>query len=162
LPEIGQLVGMDVGLKTFATRSTGQEMATPRCFRAEENPLAKVPRRLSTEEEGTPERARRRRMVARVQERMAWRRSDFTHQHSRRIINAVDLIAVDLIAVDLIAVDLIAVDLIAVDLIAVEDLAVTRMTQNQCRATSMQDAAWSQFTDLLSYQAAWASRRYSP
>jgi putative transposase len=135
LPETGEQVGIDVGLKTFATFSTGQEIANPRFFRGEEQALAKVQRRLSKEEKGTPERAKRRRVVARVHERITWRRSDFAHQHGRRIVNQFDLIAV-------------------------EDLSVSRMTQNHCLAKSIHDVAWSQFADLLSYKAAWAGRRY--
>ena len=134
-PESGRPVGIDVGVKTFATLSTGQESANLRCFRAEEKPLAKVTRRLSTEEKGTIQRARRRRIVARVHERSAWRRSDFTHQHSRQLGDACDLIVV-------------------------EDVSVKRMTHHPCLAKSMHDAAWSQFTDLLSYMAAGAGRRY--
>jgi putative transposase len=135
LPATGWQVGIDVGLKTFATLSTGQEIANPRFFRAEEKALAKVQRRFSKEEKGTPECAKRRQVVARVHERIAWRRGDFAHQHSRRIVNAFDLIAV-------------------------EDLAVNRMTHTHCLAKSIHDAAWSQFADLLSYKAAWAGRRY--
>ena len=52
LPETGQQVGIDVGLKTFATLSTGQEIANPRFFRAEEKALAKVQRRLEQGREG--------------------------------------------------------------------------------------------------------------
>jgi putative transposase len=135
LPETGQQVGIDVGLKTFATLSMGEEIANPRFFRLEEHALAKAQRRLSQEEKDTPERAARRKVVARVHERIAWRRADFAHQHSRRIVNAFDLIAV-------------------------EDLAVNRMVHLHCLAKSIQDAAWSQFTDLLAYKAAWAGRRY--
>jgi putative transposase len=54
LPETGRKVGIDVGLKTFATLSDGQEIANPRFFRAEEKALAKVQRRLSKEGTGTP------------------------------------------------------------------------------------------------------------
>jgi putative transposase len=124
LPAIGQPVGIDVGLKTFATLSDGREIANPRFFRVEEHALAKAQRRLSSQEKGTPERDRRRRVVARVHERIAWRRSDFTHQHSRRIVNAFDLIAV-------------------------EDLSVNRMVHHHCLAKSIHDAAWSQFASLL-------------
>src|SRR5258708_7545489 len=148
LPETGQQVGIDVGLKTFATLSTGQEIANPRFFRQEEqalaNPrffrqeeqaLAKAQRRLSKGAKGTPERAERRKVVARVSERTAWRRSDCAHQHSRRVVNACDLIAV-------------------------EDVSVNRMVHTHCLAKSLHDVAWSQFADLLSYTAAWAGRKY--
>ncbi len=135
LPETGEMVGIDVGLKTFAMLSNGQEIANPRFFRVEEKALATTQRRLSKEEKGMPERASRRKVVARVCERIAWRRGDFMHQHSRRIVNAFDLIAV-------------------------EDLAVNRMMHTQCLAKSISDAAWSQFTSLLSYKAAWAGRKY--
>jgi putative transposase len=134
LPATGQQVGIDVGLKTFAVLSTGTAIATPRFFRQEEKALATAQRRLSKEEKGTPARAERRKVVARVYERTAWRRSDFTHQHSRRSINAFDLIAV-------------------------EDLSVNRMVHTHCLAKSIHDAAWSQFASLLSYKAAWAGRK---
>jgi putative transposase len=148
LPDTGQQVGIDVGVKTFATLSTGQEIANPRFFRQEKHALAKAQRRLSKAEKGTPERAARRKVVAqgrgarswrkvvaRVYERTKWHRGDFAHQHSHRIVDACDLIAV-------------------------EDLAVNRMTHNHCLAKSIHDAAWSQCAELLSYKAAWAGRTY--
>jgi putative transposase len=42
LPDTPLAVGIDVDLKTFATLSTGQEIANPRFFRKEEKALAKV------------------------------------------------------------------------------------------------------------------------
>src|SRR5690242_13388335 len=124
LPATGRQVGIDVGLKTFATLSTGEEIANPRFFRAEEHALAKVQRAHSKLEKGTPERAKHQHAVARVHERIAWRRSDFAHQHSHRIVNTFDLIAV-------------------------EDLSVNRMVHNHCLAKSIHDEAWSQFASLL-------------
>jgi putative transposase len=135
LPATVRQVGIDVGLKTFAMLSTGQEIANPRFFRVEEQALAKVQRAHSKLEKGTPERAKHRHAVARVHERIAWRRGDFAHQHSRRIVNAFDLIAV-------------------------EDLSVNRMAHNHCLAKSIHDAAWGQFVNLLSYKAAWAGRKF--
>jgi putative transposase len=122
-------------LRIFATFSTGHEIATPHFFRQEEQALVGAQRRLATEEKGTPARAKRRRVVARVHERIAWRRSDFSHQHSRRIADGYDLIAV-------------------------EDLSVNRMVHHHGLAKSIHDAAWSQFASLLAYKAAWAGRKF--
>src|SRR5205085_8289613 len=82
LPESPERVGIDVGLKTFASLSTGEEIANPRFFRKEEQDLARVQRTLSTLEKSTKERAKQRKVVARVHERIAFKRDTFTHQES--------------------------------------------------------------------------------
>ena len=87
LPEKTQAVGIDVGLKTFATLSTGEEIANPRFFRQEEKALAKVQRKHSRLKKGTKERRTHRKVIARVHERTKWRRDNFTHQQSRKIVN---------------------------------------------------------------------------
>ncbi len=135
LPKTGREVGIDVGLTTFATLSTGEQIANPRFFRTDEKALGRVQKKLSKAEKGTPERKKRRQPVARVHERIAWRRATFAHQQSRRIVNQYDLIAV-------------------------EDLSVNRMLHNHCLAKSISDAAWNQFATLLSYKAAWAGRTF--
>jgi putative transposase len=116
-----------------APRTAGRVRAWRRL--QEVRALAKAQRRLSKAEQGTPERAERRKVAARVYERSTWRRGDFAHQHSCRIVNRFDLIAV-------------------------EDLAVNRMTHDHGLAKSIHDAAWSQFADLLVYKAAWAGRTF--
>jgi len=80
-------------------------------------------------------RQKRRRVVARTHERARWKREDFAHQQSHRIVNAFDVIAL-------------------------EDLSVTSMVQNRRFAKSIHDAAWSQFAALIAWKAAWADRRY--
>ena len=172
LPPTQQAVGIDVGLKTFATCSDGQEIANPRFFRTEERALAKAQRAhqvaldahqaqraaVTTQVKKThpdlPDdqvwhtvsqhaavqatwrgRQQRRRVVARIHERIAWRRDDFTHQHSRKIVNACDLIAV-------------------------EELAIQPMVQHPTLAKSIHDVAWGQFAALLGVKAAWAGRTF--
>lgn len=135
LPENNEAVGIDVGLHSFATLSTGEHIENPRFFRQEEKALAKAQRKLSKAEKGTLERKKRRKVVARIHERIAWKRQDFIHQHSRRIINRFGIIAV-------------------------EDIHVKRMLHNHCLAKSISDAAWSGFFQLLAQKAAWATRQF--
>jgi len=135
LPSIDMSVGIDVGLKTFATLSDGTEIDNPTFFRKEEQALAKVQRKHSKLAKGTPERKKHRKVVARVHERVAFRRDNFTHQESRSIVDTYGFICV-------------------------EDLHVNRMVHNHCLAKSIQDAAWSGFFDKLSSKAEEAGRTF--
>jgi putative transposase len=78
---------------------------------------------------------RRRRVVARVHERIRWRRGDFAHQETRKLVNQYDVLAV-------------------------EDLSVRTMVRTHALAKSIHDATWTQFTRLLVCEAAWAGRRW--
>jgi putative transposase len=128
-------VGIDVGLASFATFSTGETIDNPRFFRAEEKALARAQRRLSKEAKGTPQRRKRRMIAARVHERTRWRRQDFSHQESRKIVNRFQVIAI-------------------------EDLSVNRMIHNHCLAKSISDAAWAQFASMMRVKAEWAGRTF--
>ncbi|HYL43928.1 MAG TPA: transposase [Ktedonobacteraceae bacterium] len=136
LPETPTQVGIDVGLHTFATLSTGEAIANPRCFRREEKALAKVARKHSKLAKGTPERRTHRKAVARVHERIKFRRDNFTHQESHRIVESYGVICV-------------------------EDLHVNRMTHNHCLSKSIHDASWSEFFSKLSCKAGEAGRKYT-
>src|SRR6266571_4703503 len=133
LPECPEQIGIDVGLKTFASLSNGEEIANPRFFRKEEKALAKVQRQHSKLAKGTPERRKHRQVVARVHERIAFRRDNFTHQESRQIVDRFGVICI-------------------------EDLHVNRMVHNHCLAKSIADAAWSGFFEKLFVKAEEAGR----
>jgi putative transposase len=133
LPTPTSQVGIDVGLTTFATLSTGEGIESPKFFRADEKELAKAQRKFSKTEKGTPERRKRRKPVARIHERIAFRRHNFANQESRKIVNRFGFIAV-------------------------EDLEVNRMVHNHCLAKSISDAAWSLFFAFLFFKAESAGR----
>lgn len=95
LPKTGRVVGIDVGLKTFATFSDGATIDNPRFFRRDEKALAKAQRRFSQCDKGTTERRKYGKVVCRVHERIGNRRMDFAHQLSRKVVNTYDLIALE-------------------------------------------------------------------
>jgi IS605 OrfB family transposase len=75
-------VGIDLGLKDFATLSTGEKIEAQRIYRGAEQALA------------VAQRARKKRRVKAIHAQIAHRRNDFHHQLSARLIAEFDYIAV--------------------------------------------------------------------
>ena len=126
-----EAIGVDVGLASFATLSDGTEIFNPRFFRSEEKALKRAQRKLSAQPVGAPQRRKQRKVVARVHERIANRRSNFAHQVSHWLV-------------------------ISFGLIVFEKLNVKGMVKNNHLSKSISDAAWSQ---LISYTTSKAAMR---
>jgi putative transposase len=122
------VVGIDMGLSSFATLSDGTAIYNPRFFRKEEKELAKAQRKLSKATKGSPERKKAIRVVQRVHERIANKRYDFIHRLSKRLVDDYSFIAF-------------------------EDLNIKNMLKNHCLAKSISDAAWNMLISATKYKA---------
>jgi putative transposase len=134
LPKIGLSIGVDVGLRSFITLSSGEHIDNPRFFVQEENALAKAQRKLSKAEKGTPERAKALKLVHRVHERVTNKRDDFVQKLSLKLVESYDLMVF-------------------------EDLNIKGMAKNHCLAKHIADAAWNKLITATAYKAEWAGKR---
>ena len=141
LPAEQKVVGVDVGLATFATLSNGEKISNPRFFRNEAKELAKAQRKLEKETNGTPQRKKRKKVIARIHERIANKRTDFAHKVSRTLVDNYGVIVF-------------------------EDLNIKGMMGKRTQVfgnklnKSIADVAWSQLAQFTSYKAEEAGRMF--
>lgn len=135
LPTSEEEIGLDAGLKNFATLSNGEVIENPRFFREEEAELAKAQRALSKAPKGTKERKEKKKVVARIHERISNKRENFCHQEARKIVNIYGIICV-------------------------EALRILNMMQNEKLSKSIADAAWGMFFSCLDSKAEEAGRLF--
>lgn len=132
-PCIDTMIGLDVGLKSFAVDSNGCEYLNPKYLREVEVKLKREQRRLSRKQKGSANREKQRIKVARCYEKVVNRRNDMLHKLSTKLVNENQIICV-------------------------EDLNVKGMLCNHNLAKSISDTAWSEFFRQIEYKSAWAGR----
>ena len=92
---MGPDVGMDMGLSSFATLSTGEQVDNPRWFRASEEKLAVLQRHRARCQRGSRPYRELTRQIRRWHEHIANQRRDFHHQVSTELVRRFGFIALE-------------------------------------------------------------------
>ena len=132
-------VGIDLGLKTFAMFSDECQIKNPRFFKDSETRLKRFQSRFSKEEKGIPQRKKLGKILQKVHERVTFRRDDFCHKESRKIVQKYHTICIE-------------------DLNIKSMMKVDKDNQDKKLHKSIGEVAWKKFTDYLTYKAEEAGR----
>ncbi len=131
----GEPVGIDVGLRRFATLSKplpdGRTIIEhPQYLDKAERKLKRLQRRLSRCRKGSKGREKARLALARQHEKVANQRQDFLHRVSRQLVNTFGHIGL-------------------------ETLHIKGMVRNHHLARSISDSGWGMFAEFIVYKGQW-------
>jgi putative transposase len=128
-------IGIDLGIKMFATISNGKKIENPKYLKKIEKKLIRQQRLLGKKIKGSNNRTKQRLKVALLFEKIKNQRSDFLHKISHQLTHENQ-----------------------VKSIAIEDLDVKGLLKNHYLAQAISDVVWREFRRQLEYKCDWYGR----
>lgn len=123
-------VGVDLGIKTFATLSDGTEIQNPKYLKKSLKKLKRLQRSVSRKVKGSNSRKKTVKLLAHQYEKVANKRKDFLHKTSKYLIDHYDTICL-------------------------ETLSASDMVKNHKLAQALSDISIGTFNAYMDYKAEW-------
>ena len=130
-------IGIDLGLKHFATLSDGTKVENPKPLKRFLKKLKKQQRQLSKKTKGSNNRNKQRVKLAKTHEKITNCRKDFHHKLSHTLTHDNQ-----------------------VKTICMETLSTKDMMENSYMARQIADVGWNSFTNILKYKCDWYGKNF--